>query len=158
MHDDDQSATQVPRAELEPLGAAALERSRDLALAGWDAVGDDAGAVTEGPELPVPTTARVDWVDLPFETAAASAPDVYAGLTSVQVRTGLWRTTRPVVDEGRCTRCSWICSTYCPDSAIAVGPDRRPVIDYDHCKGCMICVAVCPPHAIEAVPESGAIE
>jgi pyruvate ferredoxin oxidoreductase gamma subunit len=28
-----------------------------------------------------------------------------------------------------------------------------PEIDYDHCKGCMICVAQCPPHAIEAIPE-----
>jgi pyruvate ferredoxin oxidoreductase gamma subunit len=28
-----------------------------------------------------------------------------------------------------------------------------PRIDLDHCKGCMICAAVCPPHAIEAVSE-----
>jgi pyruvate ferredoxin oxidoreductase gamma subunit len=28
-----------------------------------------------------------------------------------------------------------------------------PVIDYDHCKGCMICSQVCPIHAIETVKE-----
>ena len=40
-----------------------------------------------------------------------------------------------------------------PDGAIEVGGDGTPEIDYGHCKGCMICVAQCPPHAIEAVPE-----
>lgn len=29
----------------------------------------------------------------------------------------------------------------------------RPVIDYDHCKGCLVCVGVCPPHAIAGIPE-----
>jgi pyruvate ferredoxin oxidoreductase gamma subunit len=46
-----------------------------------------------------------------------------------------------------------VCSTFCPDGAIRVTDEQRPDIDYDHCKGCMVCVAVCPPHAIEAVPE-----
>jgi pyruvate ferredoxin oxidoreductase gamma subunit len=41
----------------------------------------------------------------------------------------------------------------CPDSAIKVEPDHTPRIDFDHCKGCMVCVAVCPPHAIRAEPE-----
>jgi pyruvate ferredoxin oxidoreductase gamma subunit len=27
------------------------------------------------------------------------------------------------------------------------------MIDYDHCKGCMVCVGVCPPHAIAGIPE-----
>jgi pyruvate ferredoxin oxidoreductase gamma subunit len=62
---------------------------------------------------------------------------------------------RPVIDYDRCRHCWWVCSTFCPDNAIAVS-DGKPVIDYDHCKGCMICVAQCPPHAIAAIPESGA--
>jgi pyruvate ferredoxin oxidoreductase gamma subunit len=49
-----------------------------------------------------------------------------------------------------------VCSTLCPDSAIRV-EDGRPVIDYDHCKGCLICVAVCPPHAIRAEPERAGV-
>jgi pyruvate ferredoxin oxidoreductase gamma subunit len=49
-----------------------------------------------------------------------------------------------------------VCSTLCPDSAIRVLADGRPEIDYDHCKGCLICVGVCPPHAIRAIPEKEA--
>ena len=77
--------------------------------------------------------------------------DSYAN--SVQVRTGLWRTMRPVIDLARCNRCTWVCGSFCPDSAIAVDEEGYPRIDYDHCKGCLICVAVCPPHASRAVPE-----
>jgi pyruvate ferredoxin oxidoreductase gamma subunit len=57
-----------------------------------------------------------------------------------------------VIDYDRCSRCWWVCSSLCPDGAIRVD-EGRPAIDYDHCKGCMVCVAVCPPHAIEARPE-----
>ena len=59
---------------------------------------------------------------------------------------------RPVIDYDRCNDCWWVCSTFCPDSAIMV-EGKRPVIDYDHCKGCLVCVGVCPPHAIGATPE-----
>jgi pyruvate ferredoxin oxidoreductase gamma subunit len=45
-----------------------------------------------------------------------------------------------------------VCSEFCPDSAIKV-VEGKPEIDYEHCKGCMVCVAQCPPHAIAAVPE-----
>jgi pyruvate ferredoxin oxidoreductase gamma subunit len=60
---------------------------------------------------------------------------------------------RPVVDYERCNRCWWVCSTFCPDGAIRVDEENYPQIDYDHCKGCLICVAQCPPHAITAVAE-----
>ena len=63
---------------------------------------------------------------------------------------------RPVIDLERCHRCHWLCSTLCPDGAIDVLADGAPQIDYDHCKGCMICVAQCPSHAIEAIAESAA--
>jgi pyruvate ferredoxin oxidoreductase gamma subunit len=48
----------------------------------------------------------------------------------------------------------WVCGTLCPDGAISADAEGRPRIDYDHCKGCLICAAVCPPHAIEALPET----
>jgi pyruvate ferredoxin oxidoreductase gamma subunit len=51
-----------------------------------------------------------------------------------------------------------VCSEFCPDSAIAVDAAGRPEIDYEHCKGCLICVAQCPPHAITAVPEQQFVE
>ena len=63
---------------------------------------------------------------------------------------------RPVIDYDKCNACAWICSTYCPDGAINVRADGYPDIDYDHCKGCLICVAQCPPHAIESVAENTA--
>ena len=94
-----------------------------------------------------------DWIDFPFEPASVSAPDVFGAATSVEVRTGLWRTLRPVVDREHCHRCHWVCTTFCPDAAIRAAPDGFPEFDYDHCKGCLVCVAVCPPHAIRAVPE-----
>jgi pyruvate ferredoxin oxidoreductase gamma subunit len=96
------------------------------------------------------------WVELPFEQADLSAPAIHAGLTSEVVKTGLWRTMRPVVDYARCNRCWWVCSTFCPDGAIQVDEEKYPRIDYDHCKGCLICVAQCPPHAITAVAEHAA--
>jgi pyruvate ferredoxin oxidoreductase gamma subunit len=62
---------------------------------------------------------------------------------------------RPVIDLDRCHRCWWLCSTLCPDGAMHVSDDGAPEVDYDHCKGCLVCVAVCPHHAIAAVPEHG---
>ena len=94
-----------------------------------------------------------DWIEVPLDPVGVAAPDVFAAATSVAVRTGLWRTLRPVIDLARCHRCTWVCTTACPDGAIHVDATGAPVIDYDHCKGCMICVAQCPPHAIAAVPE-----
>jgi pyruvate ferredoxin oxidoreductase gamma subunit len=34
-----------------------------------------------------------------------------------------------------------------------VNEEGYPEIDYEHCKGCMICVAQCPTHAISAIAE-----
>ena len=62
-------------------------------------------------------------------------------------QTGSWRTSRPVIDYGRCTDCL-ICYAYCPESALSVGADGRVHIDYDNCKGCMICMTECPLKAI----------
>ena len=94
-----------------------------------------------------------EWIDLVLEQADVSAPTIHAGLTSELMPTGLWRTMRPVVDYERCNRCWWVCSTFCPDVAIDIDDAGYPQIDYEHCKGCLICVAQCPPHAIEAIPE-----
>ncbi len=98
------------------------------------------------------------WIDLPFETAEVSSLAIHAGATSVMVRTGLWRTMRPVINYEKCSGCWWICSTYCPDGTINVRADGFPEIDYEHCKGCLVCVAQCPPHAIESISEQLARE
>jgi pyruvate ferredoxin oxidoreductase gamma subunit len=39
-----------------------------------------------------------------------------------------------------------------------VNAGGAPEIDYDHCKGCLTCVGVCPSHAIVTVPENEAAE
>jgi len=140
-------------AEIAPLGAALVEDNRRVALAAYDAMAPHAGSVTEREDAA--EAAAPGWIDLPLEAAGVSAPAIHAALTSVEVRTGLWRSLRPVIDYDRCRGCWWVCSTFCPDDAILVSDDR-PRIDYDHCKGCMICVAQCPPHAIEAIPETTA--
>jgi pyruvate ferredoxin oxidoreductase gamma subunit len=144
------------REELAPLGPAAVEDELSRAGSGWHALAEQAGRVVEGPEAAEEVDRRPDWIDLPFEGARISAPDVHATATSVRVRTGLWRSVRPVIDYERCRHCTWVCSTLCPDSAIGIDHEGAPRIDLDHCKGCMICVAVCPTHAIESIPEPAA--
>jgi len=78
--------------------------------------------------------------------------------STVKVRTGDWRTFRPIIDHDKCIKCL-MCWIYCPDaSIIIVGSGdtvERVEIDYDHCKGCGICERVCPRKAISMVPEGG---
>lgn len=144
--------------ELGSMAAEIREENRTLALHAYDNVEAHAGIVREGQDSSAETFERPKWVESLFEDARISAPAIHAGLTSIQVRTGLWRTMRPVIDLDRCKQCWWVCSTFCPDSAIIVNEAGYPAIDYDHCKGCMICVAKCPPHAIAAIPEHEAQE
>lgn len=144
---------QALRDELAALGEALLAKNLEHALGAFDALAPHAACVHEGGFAGATDYEAPQWIDLPLETARVSAPDIFAGATSIEVRTGLWRTLRPEIDYDRCRHCNWVCSTLCPDSAIRVRPNGEPEIDYDHCKGCMICVAVCPPHAIAAIPE-----
>jgi pyruvate ferredoxin oxidoreductase gamma subunit len=155
-----ESLERALESELAGLGPAALAASRTHALAAWDSLAAFAGRVEEGADAEV-SGARPEWVDVPLDPGDSAAPDVRTPLSAAQVRTGLWRTQRPVIDDALCRRCSWVCSTFCPDGAIDVLPDGRPRIDYDHCKGCLVCVAVCPPHAIRVereVESSDALE
>lgn len=144
------------REELASQKDAVVAENLERALAAYDRFEDDAGVVVEGDDS-ADHGGDPQWVELPFEPASTSAPDVHASATSVEVRTGLWRTMRPVLDRDRCHQCTWVCGTFCPDGAISVADDGYPEIDYDHCKGCLICVAVCAPHAMGAIPERDAI-
>lgn len=145
--------TQALTEELEHLGDEIVQQNLKVALTAFDAMSSHAGTVKES-TLPSATDyIKPEWINLPFENAEISAPAIHSGVTSVEVRTGLWRTMRPVINYEKCSGCWWICSTYCPDGAINVRDDKLPDIDYDHCKGCLICVAQCPPHAIESIPE-----
>jgi len=141
------------REEVSALGDNIIQRNLEQALDAFDRMSGYAGCVSEGKVFSVDDAKAPDWIDLPLDETDAAAAVIHAGATSGEVRTGLWRVLRPVIDYERCNRCWWVCSEFCPDSAISVAADGRPEIDYDHCKGCMVCVAQCPPHAIAAVPE-----
>ncbi len=148
-----QTLSQAIEEELSELGRGVVERNLEQALAAFEDFAAQAGLVREGAEIDAGHYVTPDWIQLPFEPARSSAPAIHAAATSVQVKTGLWRTMRPIIDYERCNRCWWVCSTFCPDGAIEVNEEGRPDIDYEHCKGCMVCVAQCPPHAIVAIPE-----
>ncbi len=139
--------------ELSGLGQEVINKNLGKALEAYELMAAETGAVTEGGIVDSRTYTPPGWIELPFQDARSAAPVIHGALTSVEVKTGLWRTLRPVIDYDRCNHCWWVCSTFCPDSAIKVSSGGVPEIDYDHCKGCMICVAKCPPHAIEAEPE-----
>jgi pyruvate ferredoxin oxidoreductase gamma subunit len=144
--------------ELGHLGYAVFAKNSANALAAFEYMESHAAIqVTEGQTISAHGYTRPQWIDIPFEEARISAPIIHGGLTSVEAKTGLWRTMRPIIDYNLCKGCWWVCSTFCPDGAINV-KDNRPEIDYDHCKGCLVCVAQCLPHAIAAVPETQAME
>ena len=73
-------------------------------------------------------------------------------------KTGDWRTARPVLDPAKCIAAQknklvcMQCWAFCPDSVVS--RTAPPQIDLVYCKGCGICVAVCPTNAIEMRPEN----
>ena len=54
-----------------------------------------------------------------------------------------WRIEKPVFNKDYCIDCQF-CWIYCPDISI-ISRDKKMIgVDMDHCKGCGICVEVCP--------------
>lgn len=71
--------------------------------------------------------------------------------SSLEYKTGVWRSQTPVIDYAKCTKCL-ICWIYCPEPAIARitgNPEKAVEIDQNYCKGCGICAQVCPVKCIE---------
>lgn len=71
--------------------------------------------------------------------------------TSMENKTGSWRTFKPVWKHDKCTGCK-LCITYCPEGCVfgeGKGKDATYAADMDYCKGCGICAEECPVKDIE---------
>lgn len=54
-----------------------------------------------------------------------------------------WRIEKPLFNKDYCIDCQF-CWVFCPDMSIIARDKKMVGIDFDHCKGCGICVEVCP--------------
>ena len=78
----------------------------------------------------------------------------YTENSSFRASVADWRIEKPVFNKDYCIDCQF-CWIYCPDISI-ISRDKKMIgIDMDHCKGCGICVEVCPtnPKSLLMFPE-----
>lgn len=72
-------------------------------------------------------------------------------------RTGEWRSAFPVIDQEKCTPARqkkpacFQCWLYCPEAVISKSVPVQ--INLEYCKGCGLCMYVCPTKAISMVSE-----
>jgi len=68
----------------------------------------------------------------------------YSDFNSYTATVASWRVIKPVYNRDVCIDCQ-NCWVWCPDTSI-ISRDKQMMlgIDYDHCKGCGVCVEVCP--------------
>ena len=96
----------------------------------------------------------------PFEgsisDASAILPEdrLYSQSNSFSASVADWRIEKPLFNKDLCIDCQF-CWIYCPDMSIISRDKKMVAVDYDHCKGCGICVQVCPttPKALLMFPE-----
>ncbi len=70
--------------------------------------------------------------------------------STINNKTGGWRTYVPVTDLEKCIGCG-NCERVCPESAVSMrvlNGKQKPQTDLDFCKGCGICAAECPVKCI----------
>ncbi len=63
--------------------------------------------------------------------------------SSRENKTGSWRNYYPKFDKAKCIACG-MCELYCPEGIIFGDKEHKYDADLDYCKGCGICVEVCP--------------
>jgi pyruvate ferredoxin oxidoreductase delta subunit len=112
----------------ENRGLHQLESGFDLL--GWD-------EVTQGSVLP---SFVGDASDIAYLKAEERN---YSNYNSYTATVASWRVKKPVFNIDVCIDCQ-NCWVWCPDSSILSRDKQMLGIDYDHCKGCEICVEVCP--------------
>jgi pyruvate ferredoxin oxidoreductase delta subunit len=105
-----------------------LEAGEDLL--GWD-------EVTQGSILP---SFEGDASDIAHKKAEERD---YSHYNSYTATVASWRVIKPVFNIDVCIDCQ-NCWVWCPDSSIISRDKQMLGIDYDHCKGCEVCVEVCP--------------
>jgi len=99
-------------------------------LAGWD-------EVTQGTVL---TSFEGDATGIANKKAEERT---YSDFNSYTASVASWRVNKPVFNRDICIDCQ-NCWIWCPDSSILSRDKQMLGIDYDHCKGCEVCVEVCP--------------
>lgn len=78
--------------------------------------------------------------------------------SSLNNKTGGWRTEKPITDLSACIGCS-LCSKICPEGCIEMTENDvfagklKPLTDYDYCKGCALCAKECPVRAIKMIKD-----
>jgi len=76
---------------------------------------------------------------------------IYTPGSAESVKTGDWRSMRPIWIKENCKQCL-LCYPVCPDTSILIDAEGKRIdFDYDHCKGCGVCFKVCPFKAIDFV-------
>jgi len=70
--------------------------------------------------------------------------------SAMKFETGDWRTMMPLLDKEKCIDCM-TCWIYCPDDCVLVKDGKMDGFRLTHCKGCGICVKVCPKDAVKMV-------
>lgn len=93
--------------------------------------------------------AQVAGCEREVAVAVGEAP---VGTELYVIRTGDWRSHRPVFDPSTCNGCG-LCVIHCPVGAISYGEGRKAVVELTYCKGCGICVRECRRQAISMVEE-----
>ncbi len=109
-------------------GKSQLEAGKDLY--GWD-------EVTQGSVLP---SFDGDASNVAHQKAEERE---YSDYNSYTATVASWRVMKPVFNIDVCIDCQ-NCWVWCPDSSILSRDKQMLGIDYDHCKGCEVCVEVCP--------------
>jgi len=80
-----------------------------------------------------------------IENVASIKPEdrEYSEFNSYIASVASWRVIKPVYNRDICIDCQ-NCWVWCPDTSIISRDKQMLGIDYDHCKGCGVCVEVCP--------------
>ena len=76
--------------------------------------------------------------------------------SSVDFKTGDWKTYMPIRDPQKCTKCL-LCVMHCPEGAIRCHQEGEKLeFDLTYCKGCGICANQCATQAITMkLPQGG---